>query len=239
MKIKVPGFSSEINFISCERLEAFLAKIEIPQLLPCEIVTEEICDKLNGLCSFGKCNRLRDFEGIDIGFDLLFEGIPLKGFVECKYTDANLGKFTILDYIIKAKLKKSPFSMLVTYSIQNCLKSAASWKSKYEISDYDNVVSEMQSKKRRIYKLLEISENETEKEKLEKIEKQLENKEIQLEKKKKKMEVIEEKEKLIEGISIYSIYFQEYGMVSVPLVEYENPASIFVIIQTNFHVPKI
>ena len=86
---------------------------------------------------------------------------------------------------------------------------------------------EIQSKKRRLFELLELNE----KEKLEKKEKQLETKEIQL-------EFIEEKEKLIEGVSIYSIYFQEYGMVSVPLVEYENP-SIFVIIQTNFHVPQI
>ena len=86
------------------------------QLLPGEIVAKKIRDKLNGLCSFGKCNRLRDSEGINTGFDLFLEGIPLKGFVECKYTDENLEKFTILDYIIKAKLKKSPFSMLVTYS---------------------------------------------------------------------------------------------------------------------------
>ena len=73
-------------------------------------------------CLFGKCNRLRDSEGIDIGFDLLFEGIPLKGFVECKYTDANLGEFTILVYIIKAKLKKSRhlFNSKLSQSFLEC-----------------------------------------------------------------------------------------------------------------------
>ena len=75
---------NQFYFMWETRLEAFLAKIEMSQLLPGEIVAKKIRDKLNGLCSFGKCNRLRDSEGINTGFDLFLEGIPLKGFVECK-----------------------------------------------------------------------------------------------------------------------------------------------------------
>ena len=209
---KVRGLEHEINLSSCKNIEEFLSHIKIPQLLPSEIVTEEIREKLKGLCTIGKCNRLPDQEGIDVGFDLFFKGIPCKGFIECKYINVDIGKSTVLEYVSKAKDRNSPFSMLFTYSMQKCLKSADSWKSKPEKIDLLKISTKS---------LNEVEENE------------------KLVKKRKKMEEITEKEKLIEGISIYSVFYEGYAMVAVPLVEYENPTSVFVIIQTNFIAPKI
>ena len=115
--------------------------------------------------------------------------------------------------------------MIVTYSMQNCLKSAASWNSG---EDGENK-SSINPKKT---KLSESSEKEKKGE-----ENEMEKRKQKLEQKKKKLAAMKELEKSIEGTSIYSIYYEGYSMVAVPLVEHENPTSVFVIIQTNF-VPK-
>ena len=156
--IKMIGFNHEINFSSSLKLETFLSRIEIPQLLPSEIVTNEIREVLNGLCHIGGCNRLADGEGIDIEFDLFFDGIPKKGYVECKYSDVNLGKSKVLEYVIKSRTKNSPFSMIVTFSMQKCLKSAASWNSgKVEDSVSSKSKSESKSKSKSESKKIKLT----------------------------------------------------------------------------------
>ena len=222
-KHKIDRFNGQINFDSCSNLEAFLSKIQIPQLLPCEIMTGEIRDKLKGLCLFGECNRLPDPVGIDVEFDLFFNGNPFKGFVECKYIDTNIEKSTVLDYIIKTCKRNSPFSMIVTYSMQKCLKSADSWKTEPE-NDLSKLYDEKFNFKR--FKLDEKSKEE------------IKNREF---KRKERNEKIKLKEKLVEDVSIYSVHYEKNGpgMVAVPLVECENPKGVFIIIQTNFVGPKI
>ena len=240
---EIEGFDGVIDFDSCSNLEAFLSKIQIPQLLPREIVTGEIRDKLKGLCTFGECNRLSDPAGIDVEFDLFFNGHPRKGFVECKYIDKNIEKSTVLDYIIKTCKRNSPFSMIVTYSMQKCLKSAKLWRSEKEMN-----LCEFDDEKSNEYQYLpskmlksEISgaKHETNEER-EQVELEIFRRKI-LEKKMEKFEEIKLKEKLVEGVSIYSVHYKKdgLGMVAVPLVEYENPKGVFIIIQTNFISTKI
>ena len=186
-------------------------------------MTGEIRDKLKGLCLFGECNRLPDPVGIDVEFDLFFNGNPFKGFVECKYIDTNIEKSTVLDYIIKTCKRNSPFSMIVTYSMQKCLKSADSWKTEPE-NDLSKLYDEKFNFKR--FKLDEKSKEE------------IKNREF---KRKERNEKIKLKEKLVEDVSIYSVHYEKNGpgMVAVPLVECENPKGVFIIIQTNFVGPKI
>ena len=222
------AFRDGINFNSSKNLKDFLSQIKIPQLLPADIVSGEIANRLKGFCTIGKCNRLPDQEGIDIQFDLFFNDFPRKGFVECKYIDVNVGKSIVIDYVIKAKSKNSPLSMIVTYSMQECLKSADLWKnqSESEISAVaDDVTESVLKRKKR--KIVSISE-----------EKQKQNEIEKREKKKLERKMKKEKLKIIEGISIYSVYYVGNGMVAVPLVEFENPESVFVIVQTNFMAPK-
>lgn len=212
-----------IDFRSSSELVSFLDKIKIPQLLPDELVTREIRDNLNGFCQFGACNRLPDREGIDIEFDLFFNGAAKKGFIECKYNDTNLGKSKVLEYVVKTSKRNSPFSMLVTSSMQHCLKSAALWNSGEELLDSEDeestssvTVTDHLSLSSKKPKLSELSEKEA------------------LEMKEKRIATIKAAEKIIEGTSIYSIFYNETGMIAVPLFEHPNPTSVFVIIETNF-----
>ena len=92
-----------------------------------------------------------------------------KGYVECKYTDAHLDKKMVLKYLVRSK--DSPLSMIATFTMQNCLKSASEWNSTIvEIKDDDDkAVSEpsdeklnaMEAKKAK----LDLTLNEIKKEK--------------------------------------------------------------------------
>lgn len=224
LRIKVKQFSGEIDFTLCPRLESYLAKIQIPYLLPSVIVSREILDKLKGLCPIGKCDRLSDPEGIDIQFDLKLNGVDGKGYVECKYIDVNLGKPIVLDYIVKTKRRNSPFSMLVTSSMQNRFKSADSWKEVLDDSELGVTTNGGKSKA------------PAKKPKLENVEPLTAE---QLKVIKRTKDRIASIKLEIEGISIYSVFYVGQHMKAIPLVEYTNPTAVFVIIQTNFNVPKL
>ena len=199
------------------------------------------------MCTIGKCNRLATKERIDIEFDLFFDGKPCKGFVECKYVDANVGKSTVIDYIIRSNSYNSPFSMLVTYSMQKSLKSAELWKNLAKSSEYvaldhatvrEATFTKPTRKKPKVRQISVEERKEIENDEKEKLEKSLEKEEEEEEALKKK-EKEEEISKIMEGISIYSVFYENRQLIAVPLVEFENPKSVFVIIETNFTVPKI
>jgi hypothetical protein len=172
---------------SLPKLEAFLARIKIPYLVPAEIISSEIISKLDGLCKFGNCTRLSNKSGLDIGFELFLDDIVRKGFVECKYHDKSLSDLEAKKYINKAKANLSPFSMLLTYSLNDELKTI----------NYFNPQKRQPGRQKKA------------------------------------------KANQIEGISVYSIYHTSEQMKIVPLIEYDDPEGVFIIIQTNFCVPKI
>ena len=128
--IQIDKFTVHFSFgRSCPKLVKFLSNIKIPYLVPPNNLTDGLKEKLGSLCEFGTCSRLENGRGINIEFDLLFKGALKKGYAECKYVDTNIGKTEeVLQHIVR--FKDSPLSMLVTFSMQECLKSAEKWKSK-------------------------------------------------------------------------------------------------------------
>ena len=204
---------------NCPELVTFMSQIKIPYLLPPGNVTDSIKSKLQGLCHFGTCARQA---GADIEFDLLYCGALRKGYSECKHVYVNLDKKTVLDYIIKTKGKNSPFSMIVSFSLQERLKCADLWTCEdYTEEDEINIES-ISGKMAR----LEIDVEAEEKRR------------IKEENRKFRIKTEREKEAKISGISIYSIFHEEYDLKIVPLVKMENPTAVFLIIQTNFIITK-
>ena len=213
---------------SCPKLVEFLSDIKIPYLLPPNNVTADIKDKLGGLCEFGTCSRLENGRGIDIEFDLLFKGELKKGYVECKYIDVDLSKSIVLKYIVRSK--DSPFSMLVTFYMDESMKSAENWasdvvdqKDDKKVNDPSPLDTEKKAKK------ANLAEDELTGDELAKIEQE-----------KKKIESLtaEQKQAIIDGFSVYSVFYLENKLNIVPLVERINPKGVFVIVQTNFGIPK-
>jgi len=81
----VESLMHPVRLSSCQSLGAFLSLIQIPYLLPGDIISEEICGKLDGLCQFGKlnglcqigkCNRFLDSYAIGMEFDLIYINKP-------------------------------------------------------------------------------------------------------------------------------------------------------------------
>lgn len=237
---KVKGLMNPVRLSSCVGLVAFLSQIQIPYLLPSDIISEEIRGRLNGLCQIGKCNRLPDNFGIDLEFDLIYNNEMMRGFVECKYVDVNLSKLIVLEYIIRARRHNSPFSMIITYSMQRCLKSAALWSSEFESSEVNEEESTTQYLSDKMVKM-EIAEKgngRRNKRELNRIQARKEKAERKR-KKEESMEKIRLMENQIDNVSIYSIFYEGNQMKAVPLIEFEDPKGVFLIIQTNFIVPKI
>ena len=60
------------------------------------------------------------------------------------------------------------------------------------------------------------------------------------EQEKKKIELLtaEQKQAIIDGFSVYSVFYFENKLKIVPLVERINPKGVFIIVQTNFSIPK-
>ena len=191
---------------SCPKLVKFLSNIKMPYLVPPNNLTNSLKEKLGSLCEFGTCSRLENGRGIDIEFDLLFKGALQKGYVECKYIDTNIGKPEVLQYIVRSK--DSPLSMLVTFSMQACLKSAEKWKSK--IVEQEDDPAEPVRKKAKTGKKQEKIPRLTAK----------------------------EKQEIINGFSVYSVFYIAKQLKIVPLFERINPKGVFLIVETGFAVPK-
>ena len=213
---------------SCPKLVKFMSDIKIPYLLPPNNVTADIKDKLGGLCEFGTCSRLENGRGIDIEFDLLFKGVLKKGYVECKYIDADLSKAIVLKYIVRSK--DSPFSMLVTFSMHESLKSAENWasdvvdqKDDKKLNDPSPLDTKKKAKKAKKAKY-ELTASELAK--------------VKQEKKKIELLTAEQKQSIIDGFSVYSVFYFENKLKIVPLVERINPKGVFLIVETGFAVPK-
>ena len=223
----VIGLRNRFKLNTCPELVTFMSQIKIPYLLSPHNITNNIKSKLQGLCHFGTCARQTDQRGVDIEFDLLYCGALRQGYCECKYVDVNLDKKTVLEYIIKTKGKNSPFSMIVSFSLQERLKCADLWACEdYTEEDEINIES-ISGKMAR----LEIDVNQDEM-------KAEEKRRIREENRKLRIRSEREKEAKISGISIYSIFHEEYDLKIVPLVKMENPTAVFLIIQTNFFIPK-
>ena len=212
----------------CPKLVKFLSDIKIPYLLPPNNVTADIKDKLGGLCEFGKCSRLENGRGIDIEFDLLFKGALQKGYVECKYIDADLSKAIVLKYIVRSK--DSPFSMLVTFSMDESLKSAENWNSKIinqkddeKLNDPSPLDTEKKAKKAKKAKY-ELTADELAK--------------VEQEKKKIELLTAEQKQSIIDGFSVYSVFYFENKLKIVPLIERVNSQGVYLVVETGFTVPK-
>lgn len=216
------------------KLKMFLNRIEIPFLIPSEIITPGIIKKLEGLCEFGSCNRLSNSEGLDIEFELKFDNSKQKrhGYIECKYQDKPLSDIEAKDYINKAKNRGSPFSLLVTFSLCEDLKTKNYFvkertqpvRTKQIITNAKKVKSDFetgrteQNDETAIFNEIEIFDETKQNENAVKTAGQI---------------------KKIDKMSIYSIFYKESQMEIVPLIEHENPERVFIIIETNFCLPKI
>ena len=185
---------------SCPKLLKFLSNIKIPYLVPSN--TDDLKEKLRGLCEFGTCSRLDKIE-----FDLLFKGSLKKGYVECKHIAKDLSKADVLECMVRSK--DSPLSMLVTFSMDESLKSAENWAS--EVIEQEDDTAEPARKKAKTGKKQEKHPRLTAK----------------------------EKQEIINGFSFYSVFYIENQLDIVPLFENVKPNGIFLIVQTGFTVPKL
>ena len=225
-------FHVPLNLLLCPNLVPFLSKIKVPYLIPDATITSEIRDQLAGICEIGDCSRLSNNEGIDIKFEIRFGEDEQKrdAFIECKYKDENLSKIEVLKYIIRAKDRNSPFSMLVTYSLQESLKSAAGWMADpepFELEKDAELPAEPAAPKK-----VRITKKKIDFEEQKRILKNLEIKE-------KRIEFEKQQKAKIHGVSIYSVFYDDKNVMKmVPLVEFDNPSGVFIIVQTNFLVPK-
>ena len=236
-KKKVVGLRNRFKLKSCPELETFLANIKIPYLLPPNNVTKDIEQNLLGLCRFGTCSRQADQRGIDIEFDLLYHDDPMQGFVECKYVDGNLSKKTVLDYIIRTREKNSPFSMIVTFSLQKRLKDANLWQAE-DYTEEDEEEDEKQTSDDSENLLGKRNKLDSNALSAEEEQRKIEERQRIEERRRKRILEEREMESKISGISIYSVYYAKNDLKIVPLVKVPNPTGIFMIIQTNFFVPK-
>ena len=184
---------------SCPKLVKFLSNIKIPYLFPSN--TDDLKEQLRGLCEFGTCSRLENIE-----FDLIYKGSLKKGYVECKHIYKNLSKADVLEYM--ARSKDSPLSMLVTFSMDESLKSAENWAS--EVIDQKDNPAEPVRKKAKTSKRQEKIPRLTSK----------------------------EKQEIINGFSVYSVFYIAKQLKIVPLFENVKPKGVFLIVQTGFTVPK-
>jgi hypothetical protein len=108
---------------SLPKLENFLTRIEIPYLLPVELLSSEISSKLDGLCSFGQCTRLTNKSSLIFSFELFFDGAIQNGFVEYQYQDKILSDSIAKESINRAKEQSFPLSMLLASGLNAELKS--------------------------------------------------------------------------------------------------------------------
>ena len=114
--------------------------------------------------------------------------------------------------------------MIVSFSLQERLKCADLWACEdYTEEDEINIES-ISGKMAR----LKIDVNQDE----------MQKRWIREENRKLRINAERENEAKISGISIYSIFHEEYDLKIVPLVKMENPTAVFLIIQTNFFIPK-
>ena len=201
----------ETPLVLPDKLQTFLFNIKIPYLLPKVISTSDIEAQLSDLCKFGNCERLANGVGYDIIFELLHHNNskPRNGLVECKYIDDDLSALDAKEYIIKAKKRNYPFNMLVTYSMGHELKTL-----NYFESNRKQPSREPQPKK------LKSDEGEGEAN-------SAEDPELETEP--------------IVKMAIYSVFYEGSQMKFVPLLEYDDddPDGVFIIVQTNFKIPKI
>lgn len=102
------------------KLEKFFASIKIPYLLPHEIMTDDIQNKLEGLCTFGYCYRLA---GNKTEFDLLYKNSSEKGFIDYSHIDGNLNESYVTDFINLEESSKYPVSIFIAHSLDNELKT--------------------------------------------------------------------------------------------------------------------
>ena len=220
---KVTGVRKRFKFDTCPELVNFLADIKIPYLLPPHNLTSDIKNNLEGLCQFGTCSRLKDQQRLDIKFDLLYRNEEKFGYCECKYVDVNISKSIVLDYAIRTK--NSPLSMIVTFSLQDRLKSAELWNSDIFTEEDDDDENDIENMPRKMVKLDVTAEAAEKRRKSEA-------------KRNARLAAEREKEAKIPEVSIYSLFHEDYQLKLVPLVLAKNPTGVFLIIQSNFFVPK-
>lgn len=168
-------------------LTQFLSGIKIPYLIPKSL--DNLNEGLRGICNFGACERCPNSIGIDIRFDLDFNGTKSTGFAECKYTDEGTNITTLKEYVEKARKRKSPLSFLLCFNLNEDLKIT-----------------------NRLAKPVQIGP-----------------------KRQKRDENID-----MLNINIYSVFWSPVGELKmIPLIEYERPNGVFIVVESNFKVAKI
>ena len=103
-------------------LKRFLDRIIVPYLLPEE--PNNLLRAIKDICQFGHCYRCPNKTGLDISFDVLFDGILQPAFVECKYTKEHEKVSEVIKYAQRAWYKRSRLTFYLTFSLESSLKEA-------------------------------------------------------------------------------------------------------------------
>ena len=171
----------------------------------------------------GKSDRLENSEGWNVNFDLFFGAFAYKGYIECKLSSNAVGLPNLLPYYKKAGLGGHKISFLLAKSLQVSMQGEAAAK-KFVVKPTSN-----KKKEKNIKKVAKAK-----------------SKAKMVGVKKSVLNYIDFYEELWKdhqnryNINLYSVVFDSntnYFKFGV-LKEFENPAGVFILVQTNFEPPQ-
>lgn len=215
----------------CKNLNQFLKDVRVPYLIPdiippttkrmiktdglsikekfglsleSEQYIADIQGQLEGFMDVGLCYRCRNGERIDIGFELFYKNERSLGYIECKYKDKPESMDNIFKYISRSQEKESRLTIYYTHSLNSQVIK--------DISDRflrDSAVHASCD----VYSEKDDDSSDE--------------------------DVYESKSKRPKSsgfkISVYSVFYDTENILKmIPLLEYEDPDSVFIIIETNF-----
>jgi hypothetical protein len=223
IKSFVENIQLKVNFsypeLNCQltlpkNLINFLNFLTIPYLVPYE-PNETFKSLLENLCKLGTCSRCSNSKKFDIDFQLYHASdIRLKTcYIECKYTDKPQSPSKVQVYSDRARHRKAPLTIFMTYKLDDCFKK------KMMMTNKNNDILNLAPKMMR-----NSSRNKSNVD-------NVGNLNVFNESKKRRIDEF--------NINAYSIYFKDNKFECNTLFEDEPvPDGVFLIIETNFKIPK-
>jgi hypothetical protein len=191
----------------------------------------ELRSLLSGLLDLGVCYRCKNSTGMDVGFEIVKDGVRGISYSECKYTEQAQTLNYIAKYIANARLKNSALTFFISHKLGENLKRDFL---SVETTKRDLRQSTLDQSTETLLKYCEGDVDLTEKDESGNLIYQFDEDEenVSVSPKKPNKEFI---------INLYSVFYdnQNRNLTIKALNENQNPDGVFVVIETNFIVPKV
>lgn len=103
-------------------LSNYLDNIDLPYLFESNSLTNAVISELAPYVRTGKSARLKNKEGVDVGFDIFHNNIPSRAYIECKMLDESVGINELLHYYNIACKVNCKLFILLAKKIQVSMK---------------------------------------------------------------------------------------------------------------------